>query len=166
MNEKHVIFGTGPLGISTMRALVKRGKNVVMVNRSGKLSQDIPVDVEIAAGDAFDQEFTTRVTKGAEAVYQCAQPAYNEWVTKFPPLQKSILEAATPTPGSHHTRLEATPEVFVGAYDAAKLRFPDSLINLFPANPLKGRPATDNHDWEPIRAWANTLHSAFHLQVD
>ena len=32
----HLIFGTGPLGISVMRELVRRGEKVVMVNRSGQ----------------------------------------------------------------------------------------------------------------------------------
>lgn len=57
----------------------------------------------------------------------------------------------------------ATAEVFVGAYDSSKLRFPDSLINLFPANPLKGRPATDNRNWDAIRTWADTLPFVLHL---
>jgi menaquinone-dependent protoporphyrinogen oxidase len=52
-------------------------------------------------------------------------------------------------------------EVFIGAYDASALRFPDSLINLFPANPLKGRPVTDNRDWNAIRAWADSLSVSF-----
>jgi menaquinone-dependent protoporphyrinogen oxidase len=57
-------------------------------------------------------------------------------------------------------------EVFVGSYDSSKLRFPDSLINLFPANPLKDRPATDNRDWEAIRAWANGLPSTLQLKME
>jgi menaquinone-dependent protoporphyrinogen oxidase len=59
----------------------------------------------------------------------------------------------------------ASAESFVGAYDSTKLRFPDSLINLFPANPLKGRPATDNRNWDDIHAWAESLPSAMHLQT-
>jgi len=35
------------------------------------------------------------VTKGAAAVYQCAQPLYHEWAEKFPPMQKAILDAAS-----------------------------------------------------------------------
>jgi menaquinone-dependent protoporphyrinogen oxidase len=60
----------------------------------------------------------------------------------------------------------STTEVFVGSYDSSKLRFPDSLINLFPANPLKNQPPTDNRDWEAIRAWANTLPSALLLKIE
>ena len=60
----------------------------------------------------------------------------------------------------------AAAEVFVGGYDPALLRFPDSLINIIPASPLKGRPATDNRDWNAIRAWADTLPAVFQLKSD
>lgn len=94
MTEQHVIFGTGPLAQATMRALLKRNQKIKMINRSGKRSAGIPAGVEIAAGDAYDSEFTREVTAGAAVVYQCAQPAYHEWTTKFPPLQAAILEGA------------------------------------------------------------------------
>jgi len=89
-SELHVIFGTGPLGKATMRALLEEGKRVRMVNRSGKA--DIPAGVEVIASDAYDAGKVRLATAGASAVYQCAQPAYQEWVTKFPALQASIVE--------------------------------------------------------------------------
>lgn len=94
--ELHVIFGTGPLGKSVMRELVKRGKvSIRMVNRSGKA--DVPAGVEVVAADAYNVESVRQVTQGASVVYQCAQPAYHEWVTKFPALQASILEGTAPS---------------------------------------------------------------------
>jgi len=92
-NELHVIFGTGPLGKATMRELVTLGKRVRMVNRSGKAA-DIPADVEVVKGDAFSPASTTDVSRDAAAVYQCAQPAYHEWVEKFPPMQAAIMQGA------------------------------------------------------------------------
>jgi nucleoside-diphosphate-sugar epimerase len=92
-NELHVIFGTGPLGKWTMRELVRLGKRVRMVNRSGEV-QDAPTGVEVVRGDAYDPASTTALTKGATAVYQCAQPAYHEWAKKFPPLQAAIMQGA------------------------------------------------------------------------
>lgn len=88
----HVIFGTGPLGMSVMRELLQRGVTVRMVNRSGKA--EVPQSVEIIAGDAYNTDFTRQVCYGATVVYQCAQPPYQEWVDKFPALQASILEGA------------------------------------------------------------------------
>lgn len=91
--ELHVIFGTGVLGKNAARELVRLGKHVRMVNRSGKVT-DLPPAVEIVKGDANDVAQTRKLTAGATAVYQCAQPAYYEWVTKFPALQAAILEGA------------------------------------------------------------------------
>ena len=92
-SELHVVFGTGPLGKWTARELVKMGKTVRMINRSGKVDR-LPADVEILASDAYDVKKNIEVTKGAAAIYQCAQPHYYEWAEKFPPLQSAILEAA------------------------------------------------------------------------
>lgn len=91
-NELHVIFGTGPLGKSTMRELLRLGKHVRMINRSGRA--DVPPGVEVVAGNAYDLNSTTALTRGAAAVYQCAQPEYHEWAEKFPALQTAILEGA------------------------------------------------------------------------
>ena len=93
-NVTHVVFGSGPLGQAVVNALVKRGKRVRMVNRSGKRPAGVPAPVESQAGDAYQPEFTSQVTRDAAAVYQCAQPAYQDWVSKFPALQDSILSGA------------------------------------------------------------------------
>jgi nucleoside-diphosphate-sugar epimerase len=93
MSELHVIFGTGPLGKWTARELVKLGKQVRLINRSGK-ADGLPEGAEIAAGDAFDAARNIELTRGATAVYQCAQPQYFEWAEKFPRFQAAILEAA------------------------------------------------------------------------
>ena len=92
-NELHVIFGTGALGKWTARELVKLGKPVRMVSHSGKADSRIPVEAEVVKGDAYDVAKNIEVTKGATAVYQCAQPQYHEWTEKFPPMQKAILDA-------------------------------------------------------------------------
>jgi nucleoside-diphosphate-sugar epimerase len=93
-NEHHLIFGSGPLGQATMRALLKRGRTVKLVNRSGKRPAVVPTEVEIIAGDAYNTDFTRSITKNAAIVYQCAQPEYHKWVTEFPPLQAAILDGA------------------------------------------------------------------------
>jgi nucleoside-diphosphate-sugar epimerase len=94
-NEMHVIFGTGALGKWTARELVRLGKQVRMVSHSGKADPRISAEVEVVQGDAYDTRHNIEVTKGAVAVYQCAQPQYHEWVEKFPPMQKAILDAAS-----------------------------------------------------------------------
>ena len=92
-NELHVIFGTGPLGKWTARELLKQGKQVRLINRSGK-TDNLPAGAEIVTGDAYDIAKNKELTHDATAVYQCAQPAYYEWAEKFPRFQSAILEAA------------------------------------------------------------------------
>ncbi|MDQ0194171.1 NAD-dependent epimerase/dehydratase family protein [Paenibacillus wynnii] len=89
--ELHVIFGTGPLGKWTMRELLKLNKKVRLVNRSGN-KKGFPDEVEVVAGNAFDTKKVVELTKGATAVYQCAQPAYHDWVKSFLSMQQSIVE--------------------------------------------------------------------------
>ncbi|HRF97158.1 MAG TPA: NAD(P)H-binding protein, partial [Aggregatilineales bacterium] len=93
-SELHVVFGTGPLGKSTMLELVKHGKQVRMVNRSGT-AKNLPQGVVVVKGDAYDSAQVAQLTKGAVAVYQCAQPHYYEWAEKFPPLQGAIIEGVS-----------------------------------------------------------------------
>jgi nucleoside-diphosphate-sugar epimerase len=85
----HVVFGTGPLGLATGRALLRRGHAVRLVSRSGRAM--LP-GAQLLVGDAYDPQAVRALTKGATAVYQCAQPAYHQWVELFPPLQASIVE--------------------------------------------------------------------------
>lgn len=89
MSELHVVFGSGPLGIATAEALLARGRQVRLVNRSGRA--DAPAGATVARADLYDATAVREVSAGAAAVYQCAQPGYAEWVTKFPPLQAAII---------------------------------------------------------------------------
>jgi nucleoside-diphosphate-sugar epimerase len=89
---RHVIFGTGAIGLATLDALRARGEQVRMVNRSG--SAPVPDDVEVVGGDAADPAFTTAVTQGAQVVYQTLNPPYHLWEEQFPTLQAGVLAAA------------------------------------------------------------------------
>lgn len=89
-HELHVVLGTGPLGLATAAALLRRGHRVRLVNRSGHVA--VPAGAEVWRADLSDSTALARVVAGAVAVYQCAQPAYHEWTTKFAPLQTAIIE--------------------------------------------------------------------------
>lgn len=88
----HVVFGSGPLGLSVVRELVRRGTAVRVVN--GRSRPELPQGVERVSGDAYDASFARQAAQDAAVVYQCAQPGYTQWPAKFPALQASILEAA------------------------------------------------------------------------
>jgi nucleoside-diphosphate-sugar epimerase len=89
---RHVIFGTGAIGLATLDALRRRGETARLVNRSG--SARVPDDVELVGGDARDPAFTTAVARGADVVYQTLNPPYQDWTAQFPQLQAGVLAAA------------------------------------------------------------------------
>ena len=91
-NPRHVIFGTGAIGLATLDALRRRGEPVRLVNRSG--SAPVPGGIEVVAGDASDPQFTTAVTRGARVVYQTLNPPYSRWLEEFPALQMGVLAGA------------------------------------------------------------------------
>jgi nucleoside-diphosphate-sugar epimerase len=92
---RHVVFGTGAIGLATCDALRRRGESVRLVNRSGHAR--VPDDVEVIGGDARDPAFSTAVARGAAVVYQTLNPPYPEWTAQFPALQAGVLAAAEAT---------------------------------------------------------------------
>jgi nucleoside-diphosphate-sugar epimerase len=92
--ELHVIFGTGPVGQAVARELVQRGKQVKMINRSGKKPEGALDGVAMAAGDVFDVQIAKNLAQGATHLYQCTNPPYDKWPEQFPTLQANTLEAA------------------------------------------------------------------------
>lgn len=94
-SELHVVLGTGPLGVATAEALLRRGHRVTMVNRSGRA--DAPAGAAVVKADLYDAASVRQVVTGATAVYQCAQPRYHEWTTKFAPLQTAIIDGVAAT---------------------------------------------------------------------
>jgi len=90
---KTLIFGTGPLGLSVMDALVERGyTNLTLINRSGNVPKPLPRGVTVSPGDATHPEQVAALTAGAAVVFHCAQPGYTNWPEQFPPITKGILE--------------------------------------------------------------------------
>jgi nucleoside-diphosphate-sugar epimerase len=92
---RHVVFGTGAIGLATFDALRRRGESVRLVNRSGHAR--VPDDVEVVGGDARDPLFTVAAARGAAVVYQTLSPPYPQWTAQFPALQAGVLAAAEAT---------------------------------------------------------------------
>ncbi|MDZ4716999.1 MAG: NAD-dependent epimerase/dehydratase family protein [Roseiflexaceae bacterium] len=88
----HVVFGVGSVGLAVMRELLKRGRRVRMVSRSGNIT--VPDGVELIKADATDPRSAAAACADAQVVYQCAQPGYTEWIEKFPPIQAGVLSGA------------------------------------------------------------------------
>ena len=93
-DELHVIFGTGPVGCWTARALCGQGRAVRAVNRSGVRPSLMPGDVEMAKADIADPSQSATAATGAGVVYQALGTPYHLWHKLFPGLQASALSAA------------------------------------------------------------------------
>ena len=95
MTKTYVIVGAGPVGRHTAEVLRERGDEVRLVTRSGRVQLD---GVESVAADASDPEALTRLTEGAAALFNCANPVdYTTWEQIWPPLAESLLTAAERT---------------------------------------------------------------------
>jgi nucleoside-diphosphate-sugar epimerase len=127
---RHVIFGTGAIGLATLDALRRRGETARLVNRSG--SARVPDDVEVVGGDARDPGFTTAVASGAEVVYQTLNPPYPEWTAQFPLLQAGVLAAAEAT----GARLVSMENVYMYGRPAGRVLTEDRAYD---AHTTKGR---------------------------
>ena len=104
---RHIVFGTGAIGLATLEALRRRGESVRMVNRSG--SARVPEGIEVVGGDAGDPEFTVDVSRGAQVIYQTLNPPYARWTEEFPGLQAGVLAAAE----AHGARLVSMENVYM-----------------------------------------------------
>ncbi|WP_436524111.1 NAD-dependent epimerase/dehydratase family protein [Actinoplanes sp. HUAS TT8] len=88
----HVIVGSGPIGSTVARVLAEQGEQVRIVTRSGS-GPEHPL-IERAAADASDAARLTELTRGAEVLYNCANPKYTEWADKWFPMNNAMITAA------------------------------------------------------------------------
>jgi nucleoside-diphosphate-sugar epimerase len=88
----NVIFGTGPLGLAVAKRLISSGKEVRLVNRSGRATG--LAGVEVFAADASEPEAARRACDGAGAVFHCATHSYGQWSKALPPIMNGIIEGA------------------------------------------------------------------------
>lgn len=91
----HVIVGAGPVGTSVARLLAADGEQVRIITRRGA-GPTHPL-VERVAADASDADRLRELTAGAVALYNCANPPYDQWPTAWPPLSRAMIGAAQAT---------------------------------------------------------------------
>jgi nucleoside-diphosphate-sugar epimerase len=92
---RHVIFGTGPVGVALAHALVQSGRTVISipVNEYGS----DPVDSTVMRGDPTDFEFALRACVGAEVIYTCLNGPPSQWKAMFPPVIDTVIKVAAET---------------------------------------------------------------------
>ncbi|GAA2996740.1 NAD-dependent epimerase/dehydratase family protein [Actinokineospora diospyrosa] len=91
-SKPHVVFGTGPAGLTLVDELLARGHRVRAVNRSG--SAPVPPGTELVAADATDPDAMREVCADAAVIYHCAHAPYQYWGELLPKLQAGFLAGA------------------------------------------------------------------------
>ena len=91
-SEFHVVIGAGPIGSGIAHDLAGRGHRVRVITRSGTGAAG--TGAELVAADASDAAGMIRLTKGAAAIYNCANPPYHRWPELWPPIAAALLGAA------------------------------------------------------------------------
>jgi nucleoside-diphosphate-sugar epimerase len=91
---RHVVLGKGAVGTTLAHRLADEGADVLVLSRSGGTSAGT---IMHAALDATDTEALTAAVRGAEVLYNCANPAYHRWATDWPPLWRALLDTAAST---------------------------------------------------------------------
>ncbi len=91
----HVVVGAGPIGTGVATLLAAEGERVRLITRSG--SGPSHPAIERVAADAADATRLRHLTKGAVALYNCANPPYHRWPIDWPPLADAMLNAAKAT---------------------------------------------------------------------
>lgn len=120
--EKHVVVGTGPLGLAVMRELLIRGKEVIMVNQKSFI--DLPKDVILIHANVSNFEEAANAFKGATVVYHCAKPDYTKWPEQFPNLNKGIIYGTSQA----GAKLIYADNLFM--YGSSKQPYNESSLNL------------------------------------
>lgn len=94
LQPQHVIFGAGILGLTIAAELAATQASVRLVTRSGT-ARIAGVTAEKA--DLADPESAVQAARGADVIYFCAAPAYQDWAKGFYVLQEAAITAAART---------------------------------------------------------------------
>jgi len=86
----HVVVGRGAVGNGVARELLRLGHDVTQVSRSGGA---VP-GARPMSQDAADGTALATAAGGADALYNCVNPPYDQWATAWPPIAQAMLTAA------------------------------------------------------------------------
>ncbi len=91
--ELQVVLGaSGGLGKAIVTELLRKGKPVRAVNRSGKI--DLPDQVEVVSCDVKVKSDCIRACANATVIYHCLNLPYTDWVKHLPIIMDGVIESA------------------------------------------------------------------------
>ena len=92
----HVIVGAGSVGSASGPTVGGRGPPSA-IDQSDRVADLTRRGWNASGSSASDRAALTRVTVGAVALYNCANPPYHRWPTDWPPLAGRVLGTAIDT---------------------------------------------------------------------
>ena len=95
MSGIHVVVGAGIVGSTLAELLANDGQDVIVITRSG--SGPTHKNIKQVAADVSDLSKLLEIAPSAEAIYNCANPAYHQWAKEWPPIAASFLGYAEKT---------------------------------------------------------------------
>lgn len=91
MTELHVVFGaSGGIGNAIIRSLIRNGRTVRGINRTG--IADVPEGVEVVAADLLDIDKALGAVEGATHIYNCINVPYPRWDGEFPKITTAFID--------------------------------------------------------------------------
>jgi len=94
----YLIVGAGAIGTVAAEMLAHDGHDVRLLSRHGS-GPDHP-SIQRIEGDASNAATVEAHAKGADALFNCANPRYHRWSTDWPPIADALLAAAASTESS------------------------------------------------------------------
>lgn len=93
------ILGTGQLGVAVMQQLLKKKptEEILIVNRSGKLSMSVPANVNVIAADVTRKTDLEAIAKQSTVLFSCTDVPYHHWAEFYPAVAKALAFALTHT---------------------------------------------------------------------
>jgi nucleoside-diphosphate-sugar epimerase len=95
MSELQVVIGSGTVGRKLAKFLAEDNKQVVVLTRSGGKSSNPAI--EIRTGDATSLESLLSAASKPAVIYNCANPPYTQWKTKWPKISSAVNQYAMQT---------------------------------------------------------------------
>lgn len=87
-----VLGASGGMGRTIIDELLPRGHELTAVNRNGMA--DVPAGIARMAADISSPDDAKRACAGADVVVLAAQPPYQDWVTRWPPMLRNVIAGA------------------------------------------------------------------------
>jgi nucleoside-diphosphate-sugar epimerase len=95
MTGAHVVMGGGTVGSRVARLLANQGHKVIVLSRSAPTKQS--AGIEYIDADATSRGSLRSAAPEASVVYNCVNPAYNNWKRQWPLLSGAVNSYAMAT---------------------------------------------------------------------